>query len=109
MALKAQSDIYIDQVADVAPGYGMNSVEAMALGLACCTSMNEDYQAFMPDHPFVNVSSGSLLEKLTELVENPQLIRERGRAARQWAESHHALQVVGDQLYDYYRRLGIEV
>lgn len=108
MALKAQSDIYIDQVADVAPGYGMNSVEAMALGLACCTSMNADYQAFMPDHPFVNVSPGNLLEKLTELVENPQLILERGRAARRWAESRHALEVVGDQLYDYYRRLGID-
>ena len=107
MALKAQSDIYIDQVADVAPGYGMNSVEAMALGLACCTSMNDDYQAFMPDHPFVNVNAENLLEKLMELVEHPQLILERGRAARRWAETHHALEVVGKQLYDYYYQIGI--
>ncbi|UCH64092.1 MAG: glycosyltransferase [Fidelibacterota bacterium] len=109
MALKAESDIYIDQVADVAPGYGMNSVEAMALGLACCTSMNADYQAFMPDHPFVNISPGDLLEQLAALIENHELIRERGQAARIWAENHHALEVVGDQLYEYYRRLGIEV
>ena len=107
IALKGQSDIYIDQVADIAPGYGMNSVEAMALGLACITSMNEAYQAFMPDHPFVNVSPGNLLEQLTELVENPQLTLEQGRAARRWAENRHALEVVGDQLYGYYRRLGI--
>jgi len=109
MELKAQSDIYIDQVADIAPGYGMNSVEAMALGLACCTCMNADYQAFMPDHPFVNVNPDNLLEKLTGLVENPRLITERGQAARRWAESHHSLQAVGDQLYDYYRQLGIAV
>ncbi len=107
IVLKSQADIYIDQVADVAPGYGMNSVEAMALGLTCCTRMNEEYQAFMPDHPFVNITPESLLERLTELVGNPELILERGRAARRWAESHHALEVVGDQLYDCYRQLGI--
>ncbi len=107
LAGKQHSDIYVDQVADLAPGYGMNSIEAMAMGLACCTRMNDDYQAFMPDHPFVNVNPDNLLTKLTKLVENPQLIRERGRAARLWAETHHALNVVGDQLYGYYRQLGI--
>ncbi len=107
LAGKQQSDIYIDQVADLAPGYGMNSIEAMALGLACCTSMDEQYQAFMPDHPFVNVNVENLLTKLAELVENPRLILERGQAARRWAETHHALNVVGDQLYGYYRQLGI--
>ena len=107
LALKKQADIYVDQVANVAPGYGMNSIEAMAMVLACCTNMDEDYQAFMPEHPFVNVNPGNLLGKLTELVENPDLIRERGRAARRWAETHHDLNVVGDQLYGYYRRLGI--
>lgn len=107
MALKRQADIYIDQLADVAPGYGMNSIEAMALGLACCTRMNPDYQAFMPDHPFVNIDPDNILKKLTGLVENTQLIRERGRAARLWAETHHDLQAVGDQLYEEYHQLGI--
>ncbi len=109
MALKAQADIYIDQVADIAPGYGMNSVEAMALGLACCTLMNADYQAFMPGHPFINITPDNLLEKLTMLVENPRLIQEKGRAARQWALDHHNLDVVGEQLYGYYRQLGIPI
>ncbi|MFC1484453.1 glycosyltransferase [Candidatus Neomarinimicrobiota bacterium] len=109
MALKAQADIYVDQVADVAPGYGMNSVEAMALGIACCTSMNAAYQAFMPDHPFVNVNPDNLLPKLTELIENPELIAEYGKKGRKWAEDQHSLKAVGKQLYGYYRQLGIEV
>jgi glycosyltransferase involved in cell wall biosynthesis len=109
MALKAQSDIYVDQVADVAPGYGMNSVEAMALGIACCTSMNEAYQAFMPNHPFVNVTPDNLLPNLTELVEHPELIAEYGKRGRKWAEDQHSLKVVGEQLYGFYRQLGIEV
>ncbi|MFB0516403.1 MAG: hypothetical protein ACETWG_07355 [Candidatus Neomarinimicrobiota bacterium] len=107
MRLKGQADIYIDQVANVGPGYGMNSVEAMALGLACCTDMDENYQAFMPDHPFVQVTRENLLERLTGLVEAPHIILERGTAARQWAETHHALDVTGDRLYGYYRELGI--
>lgn len=107
MARKAEADIYVDQVADVAPGYGMNSIEAMALGLACCTRMNADYEAFMPDHPFVSVSPENILGKLTELVEDPRLVQERGQAARRWAETHHDLPVAGNQLYDEYRKLGI--
>ncbi len=107
LALKAEADIYIDQVANLAPGYGMNSVEAMALGLACVTNMGDDYRALMPDHPFVDVTPDNLLSQLTELVENPDQIIERGQAARSWAESHHDLAAAGDQLYGYYRQLGI--
>ena len=105
---KGEADIYIDQVANLAPGYGMNSVEAMALGLACCTNMGPDYTALMPRHPFLQVTSGDLLAQLTALVENPRRITQLGRAARKWAEDHHDLQGVGDQLYGYYRQLGID-
>ena len=105
--LKRQSDIYIDQVANVGPGYGMNSIEALAMGLACCTYMDEAYQAFMPDHPFVNVTPENLLERLTGLVEHQEQIVSRGRNGRQWVEDHHSLQGAGNQLYGYYRELGI--
>ena len=107
MALKAQADIYVDQVTDAAPGYGMNSVEAMALGLACCTRMNAAYQALMPQHPFVNVTPENLLDKLTELVESPPHIAHCAQAGRRWLETHHSLAAAGDQLYGYYRSLGI--
>ena len=71
--------------------------------------MNDDYQAFMPGHPFINTRRDNLLEQLTRLVENPRLIQEKGRAARQWALEHHHLDVVGNQLYGYYRQLGIPI
>ena len=107
MQLKSQSDIYIDQVSNVGPGYGMNSIEAMSLGLACCTYLDSDYLAFLPDHPFVNVSPDNLLQRLTDLVEHPDQIIERGRNCRGWVEARHGLGSVGDQLYGYYRELGI--
>jgi hypothetical protein len=107
MEMKAQADIYLDQVMDIAPGYGMNSIEAMALGVACVNRMNADYEAFMPDHPFVNVTPENLLTNLTDLVMHPERILELGGLARQYAERHHSLEVVGEQLYGHYRRLGI--
>lgn len=109
LAAKAQSDIYIDQVTDVAPGFGMNSIEAMAYGVACCTSMDAAYEAFMPGHPFINVNRENLQAKLTALIENPDEIMAYGRKARQWAEEHHALDAASEQLYGYYRELGVEV
>ncbi|MCH7573951.1 MAG: hypothetical protein IIA59_02390 [Candidatus Marinimicrobia bacterium] len=109
MAAKAESDIYVDQVADLAPGFGMNSIEAMALGVACCTSMDEAYQAFMPDHPFVNVTAENLLEQLTALVEDKALLADYAAKARKWAEDHHDLSAAGNQLYGYYRELGVSV
>ncbi|MCK4578799.1 MAG: glycosyltransferase, partial [Candidatus Marinimicrobia bacterium] len=98
MELKRQADIYVDQIADVAPGYGMNSVETMALGVACCTSMDDAYQQFMPGHPFINVNAENLEKRLLELVQNPGRIMEYGRKAREWAEKRHSLEAVGDQL-----------
>ncbi len=109
LAAKAQADIYIDQITDVAPGYGMNSIEAMALGVACCTRMDAAWEAFMPDHPFVNVTPANLLAELTALVEDRDRLLELGRRARQWAESHHDLPAAGDMLYGYYRELGLAV
>ena len=107
MAAKAEAAIYVDQIADVAPGYGMNSIETMALGVACCTSMNAGYEKFMPGHPFINVGPDTLEEQLIALIENPDRIMAAGQAARRWAEERHALEAVGNQLYTYYYNLGI--
>ena len=107
MEIKKKADIYIDQVSNVGPGYGMNSIEAMSLGIACCTYMDDNYEAFLPDHPFVNVTPQNLLEQLTALVENPAEIVKRGQRCREWVEQYHGLDGVGDQLYGYYRQLGI--
>lgn len=109
MTTKAQSHIYIDQVSNIAPGYGMNSIEAMALGLVCCTTMDMEYLTFLPDHPFINVSPENLREVLTGLVENRQLLIEKGQACREWAGKYHSLARVGDQLYGYYAQAGVEV
>ena len=105
--LKEEADIYIDQINNVAPGYGMNSIEAMSLGTVCCTNMDDQYQDFMPDHPFVHVTPETLETELVKLIEAPNDIIKKSKNARQWVMDHHSLKEVGNQLYKYYRESGI--
>ncbi|NQU68398.1 MAG: hypothetical protein HQ510_10690 [Candidatus Marinimicrobia bacterium] len=109
LKLKQTAHIYIDQVADIVPGYGMNSIEAMSMGLVCCTSMNAEWQQFVPEHPFIHVTSETLKTELIRLIEHPETITEKGRIGRDWVGRFHSLNSVGDQLYQYYQQLGISI
>lgn len=107
LELKAQCDIYIDQVSNRGGwGYGMNSVEALSLGLACCTNLVPEYEQFIPDHPFYNVRAETLYADLVRLVERPELVKKLKRKGRAWVERTHDVRAVVDTLYGYYRELG---
>ncbi|NOZ07538.1 MAG: glycosyltransferase [FCB group bacterium] len=105
--LKNEADIYIDQVSNIAPGYGMNSIEAMATGAVCLTNMDADYQKFMPDHPFVHVTPETLETELIRLIESPDTLHKKKQISRSWVEKYHSLEAVGNQLYAYYRQIGM--
>ncbi|MFP4548250.1 MAG: glycosyltransferase [Fidelibacterota bacterium] len=101
--LKSQADIYIDQITDHAPGYGMNSLESLSMGIASVTYMNEDFQKFIPDHPFINAHKSDLEEQLVRLIEDPELLWQYCRQGRKWVEQVHDYHNVVQKLYDYYR------
>jgi len=105
--LKKQADIYIDQITDHAWGYGMNSLEALSLGLVCVTYLNPTYENFIPDHPFVNAGISNLKEKLLELIENPANLPARMAASREWVERRHDYRNVVKELYRYYESIGV--
>lgn len=109
MQLKSDSDIFIDQVGDKGGwGYGMNSVESLALGICTATQMNDEYCKFIPDHPFYNINSDNIDRKLRELLASPQRIRDYGNRGFAWVEKYHDFRSVGEQLYTYYRKMGFE-
>jgi len=109
LELKRQADIYIDQITDHAWGYGMNSLEALAMGIPCVTYLNSTYTRFIPDHPFISADGGNLRERLVELIEQPELIRQIGTASRRWVEKYHDYRNVVTHLYEYYRTIGLRV
>ena len=106
--IKQSCDIFIDQLYNRGGwGYGMNSVEALSMGMCCITELVEEYQNFIPDHPFVNVTAKTLKKTLGELLDNTQMIIEYKRRAREWVVKYHDLKNTSKILYDYYRQLEI--
>jgi glycosyltransferase involved in cell wall biosynthesis len=107
LRLKARCDIFIDQISNLGGwGYGMNSLESLAMGIPTCTNMVPEYREFLPDHPFVHLDGDHLKEQLMELIMNARLRKEKGRQGREWVERHHDIQVVIGQLYGYYEQMG---
>lgn len=104
--LKQKCDILIDQVGNRGGwGYGMNSVEALAMGLACVTELVPKYVDFIPDHPFVNVRAETLYSTLKKIVKDKQLIRKQKALSRDWVVKYHDMHNTAKVLYNYYEEL----
>ena len=105
LEMKAGCDIYIDQVSNLGGwGYGLNSVQALSLGLAGCTNLVPKYEAFIPDHPFYNIHKDTLYDDLVSLVEKPGLIRDLREKGRGWVERTHGVKAVMCSIYNLYLR-----
>ena len=106
---KMKADIFIDQIGDLGGwGYGMNSVESLSMGICTLTEMNAIYNSFIPDHPFVSVSSETLEKVLRELISEPEKIFDFGQIGKKWVEQYHDIKNVSERLYSYYRSIGLE-
>jgi glycosyltransferase involved in cell wall biosynthesis len=106
--IKQSCDILIDQVHNRGGwGYGMNSVEALSMGLCCVTELVDEYVDFIPDHPFVNVNGDNLKEMLEELVINPEKIMEHRKKGREWIIKYHDIRNTSEVLYGYYKDRGL--
>lgn len=108
MRRKRRANLLVDQVGanTSATGYGMNSLEALALGIPCLTTMTPDYARFLEPHPFLLVDEERLEEQLLALARNPSALAERSRAGREWVERVHGADRVVEGIYRLYRERG---
>ncbi len=103
--IKRSCDIYIDQIHNRGGwGYGMSSVESLSMGLICLTELVKEYQNFIPDHPFINVTKQNLKEKLIDLTKNQELLINKKIKSREWVNRYHDISNVSDKLYSYYEQ-----
>jgi len=101
--IKKSCDILIDQVHNRGGwGYGMNSVEALSMGLCCVTELVPEYMDFIPDHPFVNVTGKTLYKSILNLIEAPNKIMDYKKQGRNWVVKYHDIHNVAKKLYQYY-------
>ena len=104
--IKSSCDILIDQIYNRGGwGYGMSSVEALAMGLCCATELNQEYEDFIPGHPFININEQNIYKKLSSIVSDPDMIGDIKQKSRSWVESKHDIHIVGEELYNYYGKI----
>ena len=97
--MKISADIFIDQVGDKGGwGYGMNSVESLSMGICTLTEINNTYKSFIPDNPFINITSGSLEYKLRSLIQNREQIMKSGNRGYKWVRKKHDISSVATLL-----------
>ena len=105
---KKNLDIFIDQVGDKGGwGYGMNSIESLSMGICTLTEMNQSYEDFISDHPFVNINEKSLERTLKSLNKDHNSVLLKGCQGKNWVSKYHDISKVADELYRYYRILGL--
>jgi hypothetical protein len=93
LEVKQSCDIFVDQIGDL--GYGINSLEALAMGIPVCSCLAAGFADRYPDNPFVDVQAENLQAELIPLIEQPELRRQKGEQGRQWVKaSHDAVSVV---------------
>jgi len=94
-------DILVDQLTDLGGfGYGINSLEALSMGIPCVTYLNPFYENFIPDHPFINANPDNLRDVLVKLINEPELRRERGLYGRIWVEKYHDATKVSQKILE---------
>ena len=93
IALKRRCQIFVDQIGDL--GYGLNGVEALAMGIPTCTSLAPGFRTLYPDHPFLESDAKTLKPVLEKLIENGQFRQKKAVEGRIWVNKvHQATSVV---------------
>lgn len=87
LKLKSTCHIFIDQIGDL--GYGINGLEALAMGIPTCSCLAEGFAEKYPDQPFVEINGENMEEKVAELVINADFRRKMGLQGRKWVIEHH--------------------
>jgi hypothetical protein len=107
LAIKATCDLAIDQVGNYGGlGYGMNSLETLAMEIPTITEMTPAYEAFVPDHPFLNATEATLGDVVLAALADPELRRRKGREGRAWVARRHGARAVVEDIYRTWRELG---
>jgi glycosyltransferase involved in cell wall biosynthesis len=107
MKIKGECDIFVDQLTNAGGwGYGMSSVEALAIGMPVVTNIPAPMAARLGEHPFVQAAPENVTDVLESLIESEGRCRDLAAEGRAWVRQRHDVRAVGEQLYAYYREAG---
>ena len=87
----------------------MNSIESLSMGICTLTEMNDNYNGFIPNHPFLNIDKDILEKTLRNLIQNRKKVTDLGTKGLDWVKTHHDIENVGDSLYSYYGSMELNI
>jgi glycosyltransferase involved in cell wall biosynthesis len=99
---KMRSHIAIEQVGNFGgTGYGVNSLETLAMGIPTVTEFTPQYAALLAGHPFVLADRDSLYDVLVKLIDDEEYRISAGSKGRKWVEEHHSFAAVWKTMLGY--------
>jgi len=99
LSLKATCDIFIDTVGEL--GYGINSLEALAMGIPTAVQILPDFEAVLGEHPFINVTETNIAGKLLPFLESGELRKATGEKGKAWVAHRHNPVEVSRQILNH--------
>ena len=105
--IKLDCELCIDQVGNRAgSGFGISSLECFAMGVACISDFTPEVEALMPDHPFYLASPQTLADCLENILQKPELLKERGEKSREWLIENNSFSAVYQRKKLLYQKAG---
>lgn len=91
MARKQQGHITYDEMGT--PTFGLNSIESMAMGHVCLSSVNPHVLSYFPDTPVVRITEDTLEKMLKKLLGDVELINRIGDLSYEFVRRHYNVKV----------------
>lgn len=106
LEMKRQCHIFIDQLGPL--GYGINTLESLAMGIPTCSSLAQGFADMYPDHQIVEITPENIVDVLRKLVRNSQLCKEKGKKGSEWVQKFHdsrrIVQLIHDSVFPLVQR-----
>ncbi len=84
---KAECHIFIDQIGDL--GYGINSLESLAMGIPTCSCLAPGFDEQYPDHPFIVIDEQNFKSRLISLIQDKEIRIRKRKQGREWVKKYH--------------------
>lgn len=105
LAEKAKSHIAIEQIGNFGgTGYGVNSLETLAMNIPTVTEFTPEYAAFLTHHPFVLANAETLHDVLLKLIDDEEYRMEIGMRGRAWVVENHSFGAVWTAMLGYMKQ-----
>jgi glycosyltransferase involved in cell wall biosynthesis len=99
---KSRSHIAIEQIGNFGgTGYGVNSLETLAMNMPTLTEFTPEYARFVTDHPFVLVNKDTIYDALIRLIDNKEYRENIGGLGRAWVVNNHSYASVWKTMLEY--------